>query len=551
MLALSERRTRTRCCLGATLLVCALPANAAAGRTGKVDYATSSAAYLDVGAQDGLTAGAVVELVRRKAKVGSCEVTAIAAHHASCKSDRASAGDRFAFSPAIKAAAPPVVRSALPNAADLEAQRKLVDAAPTPRVANPRQRRATTPTWAARGALGVRQQVWATLGNDDATFTRTVLNGSARAELGFLSGLSVGGALRLVADELQPERARFRPQDPAELYLWEAAVALDDGRGPLVARVGRFLPRKAPGATILDGAQAGLRAFGGSLEVGAYAGAIPDLLTLAPSIDRLTAGATFAFDTALGDELLLLPRARVALLSSPDFTAMRAEAEAQTQLLWGTLVAAGASVKAGVDARTVALSLDAARLDVDVRPGEWLRVGASYRYLAPRTQDFDAAELVPAALGGHDGELNATWSMAPWVSLGARAGLAADAEYGVLRGYAGPELRLPQAFGDLGGLGLGYAEELGAFAGRSGWLQADFSPFRVLTLWSRAAYLESETPADALREGALFAGLDLPLLPWLALRARAHTMMTLPTFDKSPRATPTVLAAEGGATVSW
>ncbi|MBI1947661.1 MAG: hypothetical protein HYS27_18380 [Deltaproteobacteria bacterium] len=529
----------------------AAPSAAAGARSGKVTYVTAGAAFLDVGAQDGLTAGARLELVRRRAKVGACEVTGLAAHHATCKSDRASIGDRFSFAPAARTTAPAAVRPKLPDAATIEAQRKLVDAAAPPKVTSPRQRRALGAVWGTRGSVGVRQQAWATLGHDDAAYARTVLNGSARADIGFLPGLSAGGSLRLVADELQPAAARFRPGEPAELYVWEAAVVLDDGRGPLVARVGRFVPRKAPGATLLDGAQAGFRAFGGSLEVGAYGGVIPDLVTLRPSVDRLTTGVTLAFDSPLGKDLLLLPRARVALIATPDFTSMRAETEAQAQLLWGTLVAAGASVKAGLDARTVAPSFDAARVDVDVRPGDWLRVGAGYRYLGPPAQDFDAAEGVPDAPGAHHGDVSATWSTTPWLALGARAGVAGDAEYGELRGYAGPEVRLPQLLGGLGGLGVGYTEELGAFSGRTGYVHADFAPFSVLSMWARAAYLETAGQGDPLREGALFTGLDAPLLPWLSLRARAHTLMALPAFDKSARATPTVLAVDAGAAVSW
>lgn len=543
-------RLRGWLALGA-LALAAAPSMAAGARTGKVTYVTTGAAFLDVGAQDGLLAGARVDLLRRKSKVGTCEVTAVAAHHATCKNDRAAAGDRFSFLPSARAETPSAARLKLPDAVTVEAQRQLVDAAPGPRVASPRQRRVYVASWGTRGAVGVRQHAWATLGHDDGAYARTVLNGSVRADVGLLSGLGAGGSMRLVADELQPASARFRAREPAELYLWEAALSLDDGRGPVVAKVGRFLPRKAPGATLLDGAQAGLRAFGGSLEVGAYAGAVPDPITLMPSVDRLTTGVTLAFDSPLGEDVLILPRARVALISTPGFTSMRAETEAQTQLLWGTVVAAGASVRAGLDARTVAPSVDAARIDVDVRPGDWLRVGAGYRWLAPLAQDFDAAAGVPDAQGAHHGDVSATWSTTPWLSIGARAGLAADADYGELRAFAGPELRLPQLFGGLGGLSVGYSEELGAFAGRSGFVQTDFAPFPVLSLWSRAAYFETAAEGDALREGALFAGVDAPLLPWLALRARAHTLMVLPAFDKSARATPTVLAADGGAVVSW
>lgn len=550
------RALTLRASAAATLLAgCALlapTAVAAPARAGRVTYVTASTAYVDVGTTDGVAVGAVLELTRRKGKPGTCEVTAAAAHQAVCKSERAAVGDRFSLKGSAPAGESTVAaRAALPDAAVVAAQQKVLQAAAAPRVAYQKPRRISGPAWGTRGAVGVRQQAWATLGKDDAAFTRTVMSGGARADIGLLPGLAATGAMRLVADEVQPARTRFRPNDQAELYLWEAALVLDDGRGPVVARAGRFLPRKAPGATLVDGAQASLRLLGGSLEVGAYGGAVPDFVTLMPSLDRLTGGMTFAFDTPLGKDLLLLPRARVALLSTPDFQAMRAEAEGQAQLLWGSVLAAGGSVRAGLDARSATPSVDAARLDVDLRPDPAVRVGAGYRWLAPLAQDFDAAPTVPSALGAHHGQLGASWAPGPWLSLGAQGGVAADAEYGAVRGWVGPEVRLPRLLGELGGLGVGYAEELGAFAGRNGWVQLDFAPFSVLTLWTRAAYLESEAPGDTLREGALFAGLEAPLLPWLSLRARAHGLMALPAFDGSARPTPTALAGDGGVVLSW
>lgn len=530
----------------------ALPAKAAGARgAAKITYVTSTTAFLDAGALDGLTAGASIDVVRRKAKVGTCVIAQLAAHHATCANERAAVGDRVTFALAPQTTAPSVSRPVLPEPAALEAKRLVVEQATVPKIASPRKRHAVTADWSLRGAAGVRQQAWATLGHDDAAFTRTVLDGAVRVGLGLTPGLSAGGALRLVADELQPTVARFRPAEPAELYVWEAALTLDDGRGPFVARVGRFLPRKAPGATVLDGAQAGVRVFGGALELGAYGGAIPDLVTLLPSLDRVTAGVQLALDTPVGADVLVLPRARVALLSTPDFASLRAEAEVQTQLLWGTLLAAGGSVRAGLDARTVTPSLDAARVDLEVRPLDQVRVGAGYRYLAPLSQDFDAHEAVPTVLGAHHGEVIASWSTTPWLSVGARAGITADLEGQEPRGWVGPELRLPALWWGVGGLAVGYSEELGAFPGRNAFLQVDLAPASIVSLWSRAAYLESEGLGEPLREGAVFAGLDAPLLPWLALRARAHALLALPAFGKAPRATPTTLAAEGGAVVSW
>lgn len=530
--------------LFALTLLLLFPSTEALAGTGRVSYVASGDAYLDVGSDDGLTQGGKVDLFRRRRKVGTCELVEVAPHHAVCRSERAAPGDRFALPAAPEKPRPKQRgRPTVPGQSELAERHKLLVAAPLEKVAYKRARRVGAPVWSARAAAGIRQQVWANTSND--VFARPSLDGSARAGIGLFRGLYASGAFRLVGDVVAPNEQRFRPGEQLELYVWDAAVGIADG--PVVGAVGRFRPRKAPGMQLLDGVQAGLNAFGGALEVGAYAGAIPDLVTIAPSVDRLTAGAYFGLDLGAGDNLLVLPRARVGLVSTPDVATVRAEAEAQTQVLWRDLVSIGGSARVGTGGTADPLpTLDAARVDADLVPWSALRLHAAWRYLAPLAVDFDAVSKVPPVGGAHHGDLGASWQASPWLVVGGASGLGIDELSGEVRGWAGPEVGLPQAFGSLGGLQIGWLEELGFWSGRSAYVSTTLAPFSVLRVTTRASYFENEAVGDSVREAALMTFIDAPLLPWLSLRGRAHAQGALPSLDGVARATPGLLIVDVG-----
>lgn len=532
------------------IVICSLMVAAearAAPRAGKVAYVTAGAAYLDAGQKDGLVAGAKIDIVRRKRTLSSCEVTGLAEHHAVCLTTRAEPGDRFTFTPAAVAAAAeaPPRKPQPPTSKALEPLKAKVESATIEKVAFKKPVGAVTPRWSLRGSATLRQQVWFA-SNVDGVFARPSLDASVRTGIGLLSGLFAAATVRVQGDALAPATLRFRPDEAVELFVWDASVGIDEGT--IVGAVGRFRPRRAPGMVLLDGAQAGVRTLGGSLEIGGYAGAVPDLVTIAPSLDRVAAGAYAALDLPAFEGMLFSPRARLGVMSSPDLALVRAELEAQALFSWSDLASVGASARVGVggaDASASVPSLDAARVDVDVEPWQALRVHGGYRWLAPLVVDFDAkAALVPPVIGVHHGDLGATWQVADWFSLGGLGGVGVDSDGAVARGYVGPQLGLPLAFGPLGGVELAYLEELGTFGGRSAYVSSVLTPWSALSVYVRASYYENDALGDPLREGALATMLEAPVLPWLSFRGRAQVQQSFAPADGSLRAEPSLLLVD-------
>jgi hypothetical protein len=518
-------------------------------RTGKVTYAGASAVYLDRGRADGLAPGQKVEIVRKRRALGACEVVALAEHHAQCKGVVAEPGDRFSL-PAREGTQPakPVTRPEVTSAAVLADRRARLEAQPIAKVPYDGPRWAGDPSWSASASVTLRHQGYVVLGGGSG-FQRPSLDAAATATLGFFPGLFASTAFRVQGDVLAPPTHRTRPDDLVELYVWEAAIGLREGALPVVGALGRIRPRKAPGLVLLDGGQVGASLFGGALEVGGYAGALPDILTVAPAADRLTAGAYFGLDLQPTTGFLILPRARIGFVTQPDFALSRAEVEAQTQVLLFNAVQGGVSARAGVGGASPVPVLDAVRADLSVSPWAAVNVRGGYRYLAPLVVDLDLSSAVPSVSGAHHADAALTWGAASWVTLAALGGGALDIRTEALRGWVGPEVGFPRMFGDVGGVSVLYLEELGSVhAGRSAALTASVRPLSILAFTGRASYGEVSAIGDAVREGSLLLIADAPLTSWLSVRALGQTMMVFPAFDDVARATPTSLLFDVGVT---
>lgn len=517
--------------------------------SGVVTYVTQTDAFVNVGKKQGLAAGQKLTMMRRGRKVGACEVIEVSDRRAICRGDRVDRGDRFTFMPDVSvmpAAKPqelqPKPRPPMPTAEELAARRASVLAVPVPQVVFERSEAVTT---RATASLMLREQVWAISTVPDGTFARTSIDAAARASLGlgFLPTAYGAAALRVTGDLLAPPDQRFRPGELVELYVWGASVGTSDG--PVITEIGRFYPQKAPGLSLLDGAQLGVRFLGETTEVGVYAGAIPDVVTTLPTPDRLAAGAYMGADIAAGDDVLILPRARLGVMSTPDFAILRGEVEALTQLLWRDVLSLGGSLRAGVGGTAqVVPSLDAGRADVALLAVPGLTLTANYRYLAPLAVDYDLISKVTPVGGAHHGAASAAYRLFSFLSLGATAGAGYDLVSEALRGYAGPEIGLPELFGAWGGMDLGYLEELGSWPGRSGWVGAQLRPVSILRIGTRVSYFETEAQGDNVRETAMMLYVDAPVLPWLNIRGRGFVQQGLPTLLDVVRATPTVIMAD-------
>jgi hypothetical protein len=286
--------------------------------------------------------------------------------------------------------------------------------------------------------------------------------------------------------------------------------------------------------------------------VGAFGGLIPDPITTAPSLDRVTVGSWFSVETSPWKGVLLLPRGRIGLVTSPDLRQTRAEAEAQVQALWENLVAASGSVRVGLPGDTAVPALDAARLDIDVTPSRALRARVGLRTIGALPGDPDTGVVVDGTTllptrAAHHGDAAVQWSISDDVILGATAAVAADAETGDLRALVGPELALPRLGGDSFGLSLGLYEEPAAgdsLAGRSGFLQATTRPLPEWLpglVWSvRTSVFEHAAATDtdgkvglggALREVLVMTQVVAPLSSWLSLHGRGHGLFAIVDTD--------------------
>ncbi|HUJ28950.1 MAG TPA: hypothetical protein VLW85_23175, partial [Myxococcales bacterium] len=281
---------------------------------GKVVDATAHTAYLDAGAAEGLQPGARVQLRR-----GACVVESVGDHHASCAVQGAQPGDSFAL-PMPPAAPPPPKRLTTVPADQLKRDALAVQAAALPPVEFHGEPVVRRPHVTAR----LTHAQWSS--SSDKPWSREQLDVWTR-------GAPIAGGVSFSADmsarwySARPGPVSARPDDRAQLYVWEAALRRNL---PGVAfALGRLRPLSAPGATPLDGAQLGFRAGGGN-EIGVFGGGIPDAVTMAPSFSAGTAGAYWRVQHG-GDDLWFRHEARVAAVTTPEL-GRRLEAEGVGQL---------------------------------------------------------------------------------------------------------------------------------------------------------------------------------------------------------------------------
>jgi hypothetical protein len=542
-------------CIGVSAAVLSPPslATGVGGSVGsaRVSYVGGGAAYVDRGARDGVVVGKTISLSRRGRRFAECVVQALADHSAQCrfadgKGMPARPGDVARFDRVDPVDEPHGTPPARVPVADLDAARAVVLQASLPPVAFAGSRRRTGAGAASSATLALGTRVWAVAGGGDTVFVRPWLDAGVRRALPVIPGLYAATSLRVQGDALAPSTDRFRPASPAELYVWDAVVGIAPGAGPVVATLGRFRPSKAPGMTTIDGALVGYAGFGGALEVGAYGGLVPDLVSLAPSTDRITAGAYFGLDTSPWRDVLVVPRLRIGLTSSSDLTRTRAEAEAQLQTSWSNLLAVGASARVAVPGQTATPTLDGARIDIDATPVQTLRARAGWRTFGAWEGDLDTGTRVDGSVvspvrGTQRGDVGVWWTTTPWLVVGGSGGVALDAATTTTRGFVGPEIALPQAFGPLGGLALGGQEEPGETWGRSAWLQTNLRPLgvdvpvswntRVSWFEHESAYRRAGVLDGALREVMVMSFVDAPVLPWLSLRGRGQSMFDLADVD--------------------
>jgi len=489
-------------------------------------------AFLDAGSKDGLRVGQALALSRKGHAAGACTIEAVTERNAICSGPDARPGDTFPVNPRATGALP----TPLPPRPSAEEQARRLAALQAATFAPIESKGKTTAAAerTRRVEVGVAHVSW--LGVEATTLSHEVLYAAVR-DAPVLAGARLNLDLT-AAYRSSPNDERYQPGRQATVWVRQASLSWADRSRPWMLAAGRVLPWRLPGGPTFDGVQLGWRPSGGT-ELGLFGGAVPDPLTTAPGVDRATAGAYAAWEAAAGKSVFRT-EARVAWLRLPA-SKSRIEAEATAQAWLARQVDVSAQARVGVGDYAAPGKLDAARLDLGwYRPGK-LSLAGGLRYDESRIPDAAAPSLYPGRTRHAWGA--ASWDGLGWLQLRATGGFSRDVAANVDRTWVGPEASAPRLFGRWGGLGVGYAEELGYLSGRSAWLQADLILAQSTRLLARLHWMMDSRPSplQAMQNAGTTLGLVSDLAPWLRLRVSASARVGLAVTESAS----TDWAAEG------
>lgn len=542
----------TRAVAALVLVVAVATAAAAPRERGRVRYATAKRAYLDAGKLDGLALGDVIALARGGRRAATCKIDQLADHGASCLAD-ARVGDTFALPSAPRpATAPPPRASAFPKV-DGAAARARLAAAPIDKVD-------FEPSKSSLGG-GALPLVTASIGHTAFVTFRGGQFEQEAVDL-VLDGLSLRFAgfrayahLTALVYSQRPAEVRFRRGDTFQGYVWDLEASSREVGRSFVASVGRIWPYHTPGLTLVDGAQVGWRSRSGDAEVGVIGGTIPEAMTLYPSaqwLGGLYYGVTHARPRRRWFRLFR-HEARLSLRETVARGPV-AELEALAQAWVHRTVDVGADARASLGAGDWhSAHFDAARASIGLHPLRSLSGFVGFRYLDARLADPDA--LLPSFLSTgrwYYGDADMTYSPFAWLSWSVQLGAVYNVDQLSLgRQYAGTELGFLRLFGGVGGISVGYREELGWMSGRSAWLGLTAALGDRLRFVGRASFFDDTLAAsNELRELGLFAMLDTRLYRWLSLRASALSRIQLTPWG-GDGGTNAGLVARGELVGAW
>ena len=449
--------------------------------TGRVRFVTAKRVYLDKGAADGLRAGDKVSFSRKGLAAGGCTIDVVGTHDAVCRGRGAAVGNLFAM-PSRPAPASPPEPAPLPGPESDEAlARRAAELAASPheKVDFVPQARAAT---SASGSVGMGVAVYATRPGNAQYVGETLDVALHHIPLGS-SSFRFDTAFSVIRMQTTSP-PRFRPGSGTEFYLWDAEISRRELDSQTVLALGRIWPWHTPGLPILDGVQIGRRNEPGTVEGGAYAGLIPETLTLATTFDAWTTGLYGALSQpgARDDAIrMAAEEARIAVRHSPTVGWVR---EAQGQV---TIELAGGGVAASGRLR------DAPAVDpqpvLELANGEaWLRsasMGArvQLRYLgvAPEMEPLLRDEL-PRVLGGFHGNMGLSWDPERSFGFAVNGDAHHEQEGNLDEVHAGLDLHFPRLFGESGGLWLGAGAGAGWMESRSAYGQVILAASRIRLL---------------------------------------------------------------------
>jgi hypothetical protein len=494
----------------AFLLATAAP-GAEPRRVGTVIYATRSRLYLDVGAREGLAPGQVLS-----GTSATCKIAELSATHATCVG-RGRPGDTFPLPPPPPALL--VRRLPPPAPAQVVEQRRSVLSAAAFEKIEYHAAPGPAPT-SHTVEVGIGHTSWISSGA--GPWHREQLD--AR-----LIGTPIGGGFTLDVDlsarrwTRRAEPISFRPEDPTQLYVWEAALSRRAVAGGPAFSLGRVRPWFMPGQSVLDGAQAGWRTSGAT-EAGVFGGVVPDAVTLAPSLSQGTFGGYWSgLHTGETGSIVRFFRheLRIAFVNTADL-GRRIEGEGLIEARITRRIDAAVDVRVGSGDRQAPGSLDAIRVDGAARPVDGLSFNGSFRYEGLSVPELDGPGRILSGGAARHADLSMAWEPTAQVRVSVLSGLSTDLVAGQTRRWIGPELGAPRLFSDRLGVSAGYVQEGGWAPGRSAWLQFLVRPATLVQLLTRFSWSRTRSlaPVDLDELGAS-AAVQAQLGQHVALRLSA------------------------------
>jgi len=474
---------------------------------GRVTYATATTAFLDAGTLEGLAPGMEVRLGRAGAPAVTCRIQEVGDHTASCAGTGIRAGQSFAFETAIAAAPAAVQLPAIP--ADDEQARRLaaVQVAAAPLVeAQAKARDVYLPQLPVlHGDLGYA--VWVTSAGG---------SGYQRLQLDVgVNGLELFEGIKLYADA---RVMQWTQQGPAilggstQLLVYDLEIAQRDPALRWTAALGRVQPWFVPGATAMDGAQAGARI--GAVEVGAFGGLLPNPYTTEPRTDSWTGGLYARLEQPFG-KTLLVGGLRGAAVQEPAL-GRHYEGQLSLQFWAGSAFGASAEIQAGGGDLQAPGAIDFGRIHLTSRPIAPLFLGAGFSYWGLWVPDAAIVASWPGPSRRADATVGG--DVASWMTLAAFGGFVDDLVTFVSHRYVGPEVAFPKV---LDGLMFAYQKDLGWVEGQAAWGQVSWRPGPGTRLFGRLSWNQAATGTGQSNDLGLTVSGTVALERWLALRFSA------------------------------
>jgi hypothetical protein len=494
---------------------------------GKVTFATATTAYIDAGALEGVAIGQVVRLTRASQPSGTCTIRETADHSSTCTGEGIRAGDRFAFETTLPGAPPVAKLAPIPTEEELDSRNAVVTGTPVALVEAKVQPRDVVlgQLPIVRGDLGYAVWLASPSGPGD----------SQRLQLDIqVNGLDAFAGFRFFADarlmQWTQRNETYLPGSSTQLLVYDLELAQRDPKRSWSASFGRVMPWFAPGSTVFDGAQGGLRF--GRTEIGIFGGTVPDTYTTEPTLDRYTGGVYANFEAPIGSTLLS-GSARAAVVQNPAVL-RHYEGELLLNYWAGGVFSASGDLRMGFGDVHAPSYIDSARLALSIRPVPIFWISGGFSYWGLTTPNDEPIATYPGPSRRADGSVGV--DATDWLRIAALGGWVDDLTSSVSHTYVGPEVTFTKV---LAGLSFGYLKDLGWVEGQSAWSQIGWAPMPGTRLTGRISWFQTTetiggvaTPT-ASNDVGLMVNVTVGLNRWLGLRASVLVRAGIDDFEAS------------------